>query len=154
MESRTCHSFPQVPLRHIVTSLDRFIILHTHPQTFWMSGNSPAAVNYWSTKMWGGGWQCTTARRIWRRTWNGSCALSPRFMVPVFYSSHVHSTQISVAELCIFEFIIKRGTKPTLGKNNRCQNQLSKLATSQKGAFGVQLPTWDVCVHLFAQRTR
>lgn len=54
MESRTFSGFPQVPLRHIVTSLVLFIIRNLHtpthtPTYLWMSGNSPAVVNYWST---------------------------------------------------------------------------------------------------------
>lgn len=59
VESRTFHWFPQVPLCHIVTFL-LFCISHfirkrpdTHkinPTHLWMSGNSPAVFNYWSTR--------------------------------------------------------------------------------------------------------
>lgn len=55
MESRTFRRFPQVPLCHIVTSLVLSIIHTVHtprctPTYLWMSGNSPAVVNYWRTK--------------------------------------------------------------------------------------------------------
>uniref|UniRef100_A0A8D3D7R0 Muscle RAS oncogene homolog a n=1 Tax=Scophthalmus maximus TaxID=52904 RepID=A0A8D3D7R0_SCOMX len=52
VEGRTFHGLPQVPLCHIVTSpRPRYHSQqNTPPRTFWMSGNSPAVVSYWSTK--------------------------------------------------------------------------------------------------------
>ncbi|KAF3842908.1 hypothetical protein F7725_001757, partial [Dissostichus mawsoni] len=88
MESRTFSGYPQVPLRHIVTSLVLLpFVTPTHTSTrtptyLWMSGNSPAVVNYWSTKGRGMPGRRSESQNVglFTKPLNERCALSPQCM--------------------------------------------------------------------------